>query len=49
MNRDNTPSPCPFCANVYEWGRGLRKHLKNHHVEKQEQNTSAIEKTEVNQ
>ena len=35
QNRDNIPSPCPFCDKVYEWKRGLRKHLSKYHLEEQ--------------
>jgi hypothetical protein len=31
QNRDNIPSPCPFCDKVYEWRRGLRRHLLKYH------------------
>lgn len=33
-DRDNIPSPCPFCDKVYEWKRGLRRHLSKYHLEK---------------
>jgi len=35
LNPDNIPSPCPFCDKVYEWKRGLRKHLSKYHLEEQ--------------
>ena len=41
LNPDNIPSPCPFCDKVYEWKRGLRRHLSKCHVEKQALNTTA--------
>jgi uncharacterized C2H2 Zn-finger protein len=44
QNRDNIPSPCPFCDKVYEWKRGLRRHISKCHVEKQALNTTAVEK-----
>ena len=43
-DKDNIKSLCPFCDKVYEWKRGLTKHLVNHHVEKQALKHSATEK-----
>ena len=43
-DKDNISSPCPFCDKVYEWKRGLRRHLTKYHVEKQALNHSATEK-----
>lgn len=39
-DRDNIPSHCPFCDKVYEWKRGLRRHLSKCHVEKILQQTN---------
>ena len=41
QNRDNIPCSCPFCDKVYEWKRGLRRHISKCHVEKQSLNISA--------
>jgi len=30
-NMDNIKTKCPYCEKVYEWKRGLRKHLSKHH------------------
>ena len=46
MNKDNIKSPCPYCEKVYEWNRGLRKHLTKYHVEKQALNIPAKAKKE---
>lgn len=34
-NIDKVRTKCPYCDKVYEWKRGLRKHLSKYHREEQ--------------
>ena len=34
--RDKVRTKCPYCDKVYEWKRGLRRHLSKYHKEVKE-------------
>jgi uncharacterized C2H2 Zn-finger protein len=36
-NKDKIRTKCPYCDKVYEWKRGLRRHLSKYHIEERKQ------------